>query len=112
MARRPARPALTTDQQADAERLRRQWTDALAGDLDELAATLAAATDATLFGATEFAVRDLVLRLGAKAVEVAAADRAKKVTTGAAARARPATGRPSSSGGSGGSSSPSSARSA
>lgn len=112
MARRPTRPALTADQQADAERLRRQLTDALAGDLDELAATLAATTDATLFGATEFAVRDLVLRLGAKAVEVAAADRAKKVTTGAAEPAPRATGRPSSSGGSGGPSSPSSGRSA
>lgn len=106
MARRPPRPVLTADQQADADRLRRQLADALAGDLDELAATLAATTDATLFGATEFAVRDLVLRLGAKAVQVAAADRAKKATTAAAGAAPPAPGRPSSNGGSPAPSSP------
>ena len=104
MARRTSRPVLTADQQADAERLRRQRSDALA---EQLAAT----TDATLFGTNEFAVREIVLRLGAKAVELAA-DRAKKVTTGAVALAPPAPERPSSSGGSGGPSSPSSARSA
>ena len=112
MARRPARPALTAEQQADADRLRRQLTDALAGDLDALAEQLASTTDAILFGANEFAVRDLVLRLGATAVEVAAADRAKKATTGAVAVATPAVTRPGSSGGSPAPSSPSSARSA
>ena len=67
MARRTPRPALTAEQLADA----------LAGELDELARTLAATTDATLFGANEFAVRDLVLRLGAKAIEVADLHRGK-----------------------------------
>ncbi len=71
MARRTPRPALTAEQLADAERLRQRFPDALAGELDELARTLAATTGETLFGANEFAVRDLVLRLGAKAIEVA-----------------------------------------
>jgi len=96
MARRTPRLELTADQKADAERLRQRFTDALAGELDELARTLAATTDETLFGANEFAVRDLVLRLGAKAIEVAAADREKKVTTGAAAGVPPAAARASS----------------
>ena len=112
MSRRTPRPVLTAEQKADAERLRRQLADALAGELDALAEQLASTTDATLFGANEFAVRDLVLRLGAKAVEVAAADRAKKVTTGAAALAPPAPERPSSNAGSPAPSSPCSGRSA
>ena len=111
-ARRDARPALTADQQADAARLHAALLEAAAGALRGLAETLAATADETIFGATEFVVRDLVLGLGAKAVEAALADRAKKATTGAAAGARPATARPSSSGGSGGPPSPFSARSA
>ena len=109
MARRAPRPTLTADRRADAERLRRQLADALAGELDQLAEQLASTTDATLFGANEFAVRDIVLRLGAKAVQVAAADRAKKATTGAVAGAPRAAEPPSSSGGSLAPSSPSSA---
>ena len=99
MARRTPRPELTADQKADAERLRQRFTDAFAGELDELARTLAATTDETLFGANEFAVRDLVLKMGAKALQVAAAEREKKVTTGAVAGAPPAPGRPSSNAG-------------
>jgi hypothetical protein len=52
MTRRTTRPVWTADQQPEAERLRRPLTDALA-----------ATTDVTLSGATEFAVRDLVLRM-------------------------------------------------
>ncbi len=112
MARRTARPVLTAEQTADADRLHAALLEAAAGDLRALAEQLASTTDATLFGANEFAVRDIVLRLGATAVEVAAADRAKKATTGAVALAPPVPERPSSSGGSGGPSSPSSAPSA
>ncbi len=112
MARRPARPVLTAEQSADADRIRAALWETAAGDLRALAETLAATTDATLFGATEFAVRDPVLGIGAKAVQAALADRAKKVATGAAALAPPATGRPRSSAGSGGPSSPSSRPSA
>ena len=110
MARRASRPALTAEQTADADRLHAALVHAVAGDLRHLAEQLAAATDKTIFGANEFAVRDIALGLAAKALQVAADDRAKKVTTGAVALAPPAVGRPSSSGGSGEPSSPSSAR--
>lgn len=112
MARRIPRPQLTADQRADADRIHAALLEATAGDLRALADTLAATTDATIFGATEFVVRDVVLGIGAKAVQAALADRAKKATTGAAALAPPALGRPSSSGGSPAPSSPCSARSA
>lgn len=112
MARRPARPALTAEQKADADRLHAALLEAAAGDLRTLAETLAATTDETIFGATEFVVRDLVLGIGAKAVQAALADRAKKVATGAVAGAPPVPERPSSSGGSPAPSSPSSAPSA
>ena len=105
MAHRPTRPALTADQKADADRLHAALLEAAAGDLRTLAESLAATTDATIFGATEFAVRDLVLRSAATAL----ADRAEKVTTGAVAGAPPATARPSSNGGNNGSPSPCSA---
>ena len=38
-------------------------------DILRIARTLVAAEDATLFGATEFQVRDIVLRIAAKAYE-------------------------------------------
>jgi len=82
---------------------------AVAGDLRHLAEQLATTTDRTIFGANEFAVRDIALGLAANALQVALDDRAKKVATGAAARVPPAPARPSSSGGSPAPSSPSSA---
>ena len=111
MPRRPARPILTAEQSADADRIHAALLHAAAGDLRHLAEQLASTTDATIFGANEFVVRDIVLGIGAKAVEAALADRAKKVTTGAVAGAPPATVRPSSSAGSPAPSSPSSATS-
>ena len=53
--------------------------EAAAGDLRALAERLAATTDGTIFGATEFVVRDLVPGIGAKAVPAALADRGKKL---------------------------------
>jgi len=108
MARRTPRPQLTAEQSADADRLHAALVHAVAGDLRHLAEQLATTTDRTLFGANEFAVRDIVLGL-ANALQVALDDREKKVTTGAVAGAPPAVVRPSSSGGSPAPSSPSSA---
>ena len=99
MARRAPRPVLTADQQIDADRLHAALLHAAAGDLRLLAEQLATTTDRTLFGANEFAVRDIALGLAAKALQVAAADRAKNVTTGAVAPAPPAPARPSSNAG-------------
>lgn len=100
MARRTTRPELTADQQAEADRIHAAMLHAAAGDLRELAELLASKDDSNTFGATEFAVRDIVLRVGAKAVETALAERKKGGTTGAAEPAPPVTRRPSSSGGS------------
>lgn len=84
MSRRTARPELTPDQQAEAERIRHALLDAAAADLRELAELLATTDDAHTFGATEFAVRDIVHRIGAKAVETALEGRKKGGTTGRA----------------------------
>ena len=51
---------------------------AAAGDLRQLAETLAATADETIFGVTAFVVRDLVPGIAAKAVPAALADRGKK----------------------------------
>lgn len=100
MARRPTRPALTPEQQAEADRLHAALLHAAAADLRELAELLASKDDSNTFGATEFAVRDIVLRVGAKAVETALAERKKGGTTGAPAPARSAASRPDSTAGS------------
>ena len=99
MARTTPRPALTPDQQAEADRIRRTLLDAAADDLRELAELLATTDDAHTFGATEFAVRDIVLRIGATAVETALEGRKKGGTTGRPGPARRAPRRPASSGG-------------
>jgi hypothetical protein len=93
------RTDLTPDQQADADRIHAALLSAAAADLRELAVLLATRDDRTTFGATEFAVRDIVHRVGAKALEAALAGRKKGGTTGAAGPAPGAPGRPSSSAG-------------
>lgn len=94
-----SRPDLTPEQRADADALRQHLTAAVAADIDGLAELLATKTDRDLFGATEFQVRDLVLAIGAKAVQAAADLRKKRATRAAPAPARGAARRPSSSGG-------------
>lgn len=81
MASRLPRPELSADQQAEAERLKAAILDAAADDIRTLAETLAQTTDATIFGANEFVVRDIVHRIGAKAVETALRERKKGGTT-------------------------------
>ena len=100
MARRTTPPELTAEQRAEAERILSGMLQAAEGELRQLAELLATKTDADTFGATEFTVRDIVLRVGAKAVETALAERKKGGTTGAAGPAPRAARRPSSSGGS------------
>lgn len=99
MARRTPRPELTPDQQAEADRIRQALLDAADDDLRELTALLATTDDTHMFGATEFAVRDIVHRIGAKAIGTALEGREKGGTTGPAGPARRAPGRPGSSGG-------------
>ena len=102
MARRSkssTRPDLTPDQQVEADRIHAAMLEAAAGDLRELAEELARTTDATIFGATEFTVRDIVMRVGAKAIQTALQERKKGGTTGPVAPAPGATSRPDSSAG-------------
>ena len=97
MPRRTARPALTTEQRAEAQRIRQALLDASSEDLDELAELLASTDDTNTFGATEFAVRDIVHRIGAKAIQSALSGRKKGGTTGPVAPAPTAPKPPSSS---------------
>lgn len=72
-----SRMQLTPEQQADAERIHAAMLQAAEADLRELAELLATKDDRTTFGATEYTVRDIVHRVGAKAVEAALAGRKK-----------------------------------
>jgi len=103
---------LTPDQEAEAHRIFAALKQTADADLMALARLLAAKPDGELQGATEFQVRDRVLRLGAKALEAALDGRKKGGTKAPAAPAPPAASRPSSSGGRAGRSSAPWARSA
>lgn len=92
--------ALTPDQEAEARRIYAILKQSADADLLGLARLLAAKADRDLLGATEFQVRDRVLRIGAAALEAALRERKKGGTTGPAAAVRTAGRRPSSNGGS------------
>jgi hypothetical protein len=53
----------------EAEALAQAIRDAVAAEIDQLAETLLATEDRHVFGATEFAVRDLAHKIAAKAYE-------------------------------------------
>lgn len=75
---------LTTEQQAEAERIYQILRTSTDTDLRHLAELLASKPDRQLLGATEFEVRDRVHRIGAKAVETALEERKKRGTKGRA----------------------------
>jgi hypothetical protein len=99
MARRTTRVELTPEQQAESDRLLAALRQAAESDLRELADLLATTDDANTLGATEFTVRDIVLRVGAKAIEAALSGRKKGGTTGPPAPAPTVPNRPGSSAG-------------
>src|SRR4051812_12132539 len=74
---RTARPELTAERRAEADRIHAAMLEAAADDLRELAELLAARDDTDTFGATEFTVRDIVLRVGAQAIQTALERRKK-----------------------------------
>ena len=78
------RPELTAEQQAESKHLRELMIEAAAAEITELAELLATKTDATMLGETEFRVREIVHRVGAKAIETALAERKKGATKGRA----------------------------
>ena len=57
------------EKQAEIENLTRAIHEAVDAEIGELAANLATTDDAHLFGANEFKIRDLALKMAAKAVE-------------------------------------------
>ncbi len=63
---RTTRPELTTEQRAEADRIHAAMLEAATDDLRELAELLATKDDTNIFGATEFTVRDIVLRVRPK----------------------------------------------
>ena len=82
MARRTprnTRPELTAEQKAEADRIHAAMLQAAESDLREPAEVLATGDDANTSGATEFTVRDIVLRVGAKAIATAPEERKKGV---------------------------------
>ena len=75
-----SRTPLTTTQQADADRIYEALRTSLDTDIKQIAELLAAKPDGQLLGATEFTLRDLVLKAGAKALQTALDGRKKGAT--------------------------------
>jgi hypothetical protein len=73
-------PSLSTEQVAEAERIFQVLQAASADEQWRIAQLLASKSDAQLLGRTEFEVRDLVHRIGAKALETALEGRKRGVT--------------------------------
>jgi hypothetical protein len=69
---------LTPDQEAEAAVIEARLLDAAREDIRWMARLLASKEDGRLFGETEFQLRDVVHRVGAKALEITADERSKK----------------------------------
>ena len=78
MATRDLGIELTAEQEAEATRLEELFVVAVKDDLRLLARTLASKENRRLLGETEFEVRDVVHRMGAKAIQLTVNERAKK----------------------------------
>ena len=96
MARRTRQAALTPEQKAESDRIFAALQQSAVDDLRALADLLATKDDSNTFGATEYTVRDIALRIGAKAVESVLAGRKKGGTTAPPPPALTATSPPSS----------------
>lgn len=100
MPRSASPESLTSDQQAEADRIYTALVAAADEDIRALANQMASTTDATMFGENEFTLRDIVLRVAAKGLEIAQEGRKKGGTKGRAEAATGAASRPASSAGS------------
>lgn len=69
---------LTPEQELEAARMEERVLAAMAGEVRQMCRLLAAKQNSELFGQTEFELRDIVHRAGAKAMEIAADERQKK----------------------------------
>lgn len=70
--------ALTPAQEAEAQRIEEILLETTRKDIRGLARLLASKQNHEIFGQTEYEVRDLVHRIGAKALEATANERSKK----------------------------------
>ena len=77
-----ARTPLSVEREAEAQQLAEALRQAASDELLAIARALVATDEATLFGDTEFHVRDLVQQIGAKAYQTFLAQ--KKTATAAA----------------------------
>ena len=71
------RVQLTEDQEAEAQRIARIVLEASKSEVMAMARLLASKPDRQLLGPTEFEIRDLCHKIGAKAIETALSERKK-----------------------------------
>jgi hypothetical protein len=90
---------LTPEQQAESDRIYTALIAAAGDDIRALANQMASRPDHTILGENEFALRDIILRVAAKGLEIALEGRKKGGTRGPAAVASNAANRPASSAG-------------
>lgn len=69
---------LTAEQEAEAQRIEAVLLEAAREDIRLMSRLMASKANRDLLGETEFQVRDLAHRIGAKAVETAVNERSKK----------------------------------
>ncbi len=81
---RTPRPDLTPDQIDEAERIYQTLRQASDDEQWQMAQLLASKPDGQLLGPTEFQVRDLTHKIGAKAIQAALDERKKGGTLGPA----------------------------
>lgn len=79
---------------SEKDRIRALFLEVAEGEAEAIAKLLAESATEDLLGKTEFALRDAVLKLGAKTLEAATNERAKKRGTEEAARPARAAQRP------------------
>ena len=75
-----SRTPLTPAQQAEAQSIYEALHATLDSDIKQIAELLASKPDGQLLGATEFTLRDLILKAGAKALQAALDGRNKGAT--------------------------------
>ena len=71
---------LTSEQEAEAERIEDIVRAGAAAEIRALARLLASKENRQLLGATEFQIRDAVLRIGSRALDAALSERKKRGT--------------------------------
>lgn len=80
----PSNVELTAEQEAEAQRLADSIAVKTKEELLRITRLLVSKKDHELFGETEFEVRDLVHKMGARAIETAVNERKKGATKGRA----------------------------